>query len=442
MENIGGEDIGRTASIRKVTLASTIGTIIEWYDYFIYGTAAALAFGQLFFPEFDPVVGTLAAFASFAVGFFARPVGALVFGHFGDRIGRKSMLVVSLGVMGLATFLIGVLPTYTSIGLLAPVLLVVLRLLQGFAVGGEWGGATVLTVEHSPPERRGFYGSLVQLGSPGGLVLATGIFALVSSLPEDQFLAWGWRIPFLLSIILLGVGLYIRLAILESPTFRQAQESRTMARIPVVELLRSYPKQVLVAIGARFAPDIGFYVCGTFIVSYATAQLGVPSNLILGGVALAAAIELLTVPLFGALSDRVGRRLVYMGGAIFWVLLAFPFFWLVDTGVTPLIWLAIILAFAIGHSSMWSVAAALYSELFGTRVRYSGASLGYQLSITVGGGPAPFIATALVAWSGGSPWPVSMYLVVAALISLLSLYLAAETFQIDLSEEPAAEEGG
>lgn len=440
MDSLGGEHIGQEVSIRKVIVASAIGTTIEWYDYFIYGIAAALVFGQLFFPGFDPLVGTLAAFATFGVGFFARPVGALVFGHFGDRIGRKSMLVLTLMIMGLATFAIGLLPTYDSIGVWAPILLVALRLLQGFAVGGEWGGATVLAMEYSPENRRGFFGSLVQLGSPGGLLLSSGVFALVSALPEPQLLSWGWRVPFLLSILLVGIGLYIRLAILESPAFRRVQETRRAARIPAVELIRTAPKNLLIAMGARFAPDIGFYVCGTFIVAYAGDQLGLSSSMILTAVTVAAVIELFTVPAFGSLSDRVGRRPVYIGGAVFWALFAFPFFWLVDTGVTPLVWLAIIAAFAIGHSSMWAVAAALYSELFNTRFRYSGASLGYQLSIVVGGGPAPFIATALIAWAGGNSWPVSLYLVVAALISLVSLYLAAETFRIDLSEELATEE--
>ncbi|HEX8260307.1 MAG TPA: MFS transporter [Rubrobacteraceae bacterium] len=437
MESVGGREQVPENSIRKVALASFIGTAIEWYDYFLYGTAAALVFNQLFFPEFSPLAGTLASFATFAVGFFARPVGGVVFGHFGDRIGRKTMLVLTLLIMGVATFLIGLLPTYETIGVWAPILLVVLRIFQGFGVGGEWGGAVLMAVEHSPRGRRGFYGSWPQMGVPAGLLLGTLAVYLFALLPEEQFLAWGWRVPFLLSIVLVGVGLYIRLAIAESPAFRQVQESNTTAPMPIIDVLRTYPKAVLIAMGLRVAENGSFYVFSVFVLAYVTEQLGLPNSLVLAGVMIASAIELFAIPFYGALSDRVGRKPVYLGGAVFSLLFALPFFWLVNTEVTVLIWLAIVLALIGGHAAMYGPQASFFSELFGTRVRYSGASLGYQLASVFAGGLSPFIATALLAAFGYGA--VALYLAFMALITIVAVVLATETFQDDIAADQPQE---
>ena len=429
-----------SSSIVHVAVASFIGTAIEWYDFFLYGTASALIFNKLFFPQYDPITGTMAAFATFAVGFLARPVGGVVFGHYGDRIGRKAMLSLTLTIMGLATFAIGLLPTYQSVGAWAPALLVVLRLIQGFGLGGEWGGAVLMAVEHAPRNRRGFYGSWPQTGGPAGMLLSTLVFRAVSTLPEDQFMAWGWRVPFLLSLVLVGVGLFIRMRLAESPAFARVKESGSESRLPIIELLRTHRKNVLLAMGARFAENGFYYIYTVFVLSYATEHLKVERSSVLTGVLIATTCALVAIPAYGALSDRLGRRPVYMAGAAFSALFAFPFFWLLDTRVDSLIWLAIILGVAVGHAAMYGPQASFFSELFGTRVRYSGASVGYQLASVFAGGLSPLIATALLALAGGRTWTVSVYMIGLAAVTLVSVFLAAETYRTDIGE-PAAVEG-
>jgi metabolite-proton symporter len=420
------------AVIRRVVLASFIGTTIEWYDFFLYGTAAALVFNKLFFPTIEPLAGTMAAFGTYAVGFFVRPFGGVIFGHFGDKLGRKSMLITTLMMMGVATFLIGLLPTYKQAGVLAPVLLVLLRCVQGLGVGGQWGGAVLMAVEHGHRGRRGFYGSWVQAGVPAGLVLANGVFSLFAALPEKDFLAWGWRMPFLLGVVLLGVGLYVRLRVMESPVFTAAKETQPAPRLPVLDVLRHHPRNVLLAMGARFAESASFYIFTVFVLSYGTKQLGFTQSTLLNAVLAGSVMQLVAIPICGALSDRFGRRPVYLGGALSLALFAFPFFWLMNTGAASCVWLAIMIGL-VCHAAMYGPQAAFFAELFGTNVRYSGASLGYQLAAPLSGGLAPLIATALLSWAGGKPWPVALYLVGMAAITLLSVWLAKETHRSEIN---------
>jgi MFS transporter, MHS family, shikimate and dehydroshikimate transport protein len=434
-ERLGGERQGDTQSLRQVALASFIGTTIEWYDFFLYGTAAALVFNDLFFPNAEPSIGTLAAFATFGVGFAARPVGGIIFGHYGDRIGRKSMLVLSLLIMGLATAAIGLLPTYASIGIAAPIILVVLRLAQGLGVGGEWGGAVLMSVEHAPKGKRGLYGSFPQMGVPAGLFGATVIFAVMQAVTsESAFASWGWRVPFLFSLVLVGVGLFIRMRIMESPAFREVKESGTEAPKPIVDVIKTQPREVLVAMGMRIAENGVFYVFTVFVLAYGEETLDLGKSTMLTGVAISALIGLFTVPLWGKLSDRFGRKPMYMAGAVFSLLFAFPFFELVETKQTVLIWLAIILGVNVGHDLMYGPQGAYYAELFGTRVRYSGASLGYQLASVLSGGFAPLIAAALLAANDGDPTLVAVYMCVMGVITVVATALAPETYRRDIEE--------
>ena len=414
-----------TNSVRLVAVASFIGTTIEWYDFFLYGTAAALVFNRLFFPTFDPLMGTLAAFGTYAVGFFARPVGGIVIGHYGDKIGRKSMLVLTLVVMGVATFLIGLLPTYEQIGPWAAVGLVLLRVAQGFGVGGEWGGAVLMAVEHAPPGTRGYYGSWPQIGVPAGLVISTAVFAVFSRLPEEQFLSWGWRVPFLLSALLVIVGLMIRVRILETPAFTKVKEASSEAHQPIIEVLTTYPKQVLLAMGARFGENGAFYIYSVFVLTYATQHVKMPQQVVLTAMLIGAGLELIAIPFFGAMSDRFGRRPVYLFGAIATALWAYPMFRLLDTASPPLVVLALIVAFVFSHAAMYGPQAAFFSELFGTRVRYSGASLGAQLAAVLAGGTSPFIATLLLARYGTHA--LSLYLIFMAAVTIVAVLLASET---------------
>jgi len=417
-------------AIRLVAFASLIGTTIEWYDFFLYGTAAATVFNRLYFPTFDPLAGTMAAFATYTVGFAARPIGGIVIGHYGDRIGRKSMLVLTLTIMGAATFGIGLLPTYAQIGPWAAAALVVLRLLQGFGVGGEWGGAVLMAVEHAPPGARGFYGSWPQIGVPAGLLLSTAVFAQFARLPEAQFLAWGWRVPFLVSILLVAVGLVIRLRVLETPVFTRLKRERIESRRPALEVLSTHPREVLLAIGARLAENGAFYIYTVFVLVYGTQKVGIDREIVLNGILVAAACAIVAIPICGAISDRIGRRPVYLFGAAVTALWAYPLFRLVDTGSTPLVWLALVIALVFAHSPMYGPQAAFLAELFGTRVRYSGASLGSQLASVVAGGLSPFIATALLPYGRGA---LAAYVIAMALVTIASVFAASETRHRDIA---------
>jgi MFS transporter, MHS family, shikimate and dehydroshikimate transport protein len=424
--------VDRPGTLRKARLSSFIGTVIEWYDFFIYGTAAALVFGKLFFPQSSSLAGTMAAFGTFAVGFVARPLGGIIFGHFGDRLGRRAVLVATLTIMGLSTFLIGLLPTYSQIGVWAPILLILLRIAQGVALGGEWGGAVLMVVEHSPSDQRGRNSAWPQLGVPAGLVLSTGVMALFTSMAPGDFESWGWRCPFLISIVLVVVGMLIRLAIEETPIFSDMAEKGELKKYPALEIFRHNKKTVLLAIGARFAENGSFFIFSVFSLSYATKYLHVSSGAILSAVVIAALATILTIPLFASLTDRVGRRPVFMGGALFTAAFAFPFFWLLQTANPILITVSVVLALSVGWSAMYAPQAAFFAEMFEPQVRYSGMSIGAQLVAIVAGGPSPLIATAAIAATGGQPWPISLWLISVSLVTLLALAFAPETVGRDL----------
>ena len=418
-------EVGRRRAIREVAFASFIGAAVEWYDFFVYGTAAALVFPKLFFPGFSPLAGTLASFATFGVGFFARPIGGVVFGHVGDRTGRKSMLVVTLLVMGAATFLIGLLPTFEQIGVMAPILLVALRLVQGFALGGEWGGATLMAFEHAPEENRTFYASWPQLGVPVGLVLSTAVFALFAALPEKQFFAWGWRVAFLLSIALIVLGVFIRLRVAESPVFSRVKERGAESKAPLLEVLRDHRLALVLAVGMVFVSITGFYIATTFSLSYLTARLGVARNVALVGNVLFSASGAASTLIVARLADRAGKYRVAILSAAFQVLLSYPFFWLLSTREPALIWLAMSVWAFVG-SALYGITGAMLAELFAPRMRCSGISLGYQIAGMLGGAPAPIIATYLIHWSSGATWSIATYLAASSLITLVAVYVASQ----------------
>jgi metabolite-proton symporter len=406
---------------RRAVLASTVGTTIEWYDFFLYGTAAALVFPKLFFPGSDPYVGVLLAFGTQFVGFAARPIGAAIFGHYGDRIGRKSTLITTLLIMGIGTALIGILPTYAAIGIAAPILLTVLRLLQGVAVGGEWGGSVLLAMEWGSVKRRGFMASWPQVGVPLGLLLSTAMVQLMSSTTGPAFETWGWRVPFLASVLLVGVGLYVRLRVLESPEFAAVKEKKTVVKQPVVEVLRTQWREVLVSAFVRLSEQAPFYLFITFVLTYGTQQLKLERSSLLTDTLIAAAIGLVSVPLFGWLSDVIGRRLMYGIGIVCTALYAFPYFGLLNTRTAGLVLLAIVLSL-IFHDMQYGPQAALIAESFGTNIRYSGAGLGYQLASVIAGGPAPLIAAAILKNTGSSTG-ISWYIVGCCVVAMGALLL-------------------
>ncbi len=404
--------------MRRVALASALGTSIEWYDFFIYTTASALVFNKLFFPTLSPVAGVLSAFATYAVGYVARPLGAVVFGHFGDRIGRKKSLVWTLLMMGTATFLVGCVPTYSGIGALAPLLLVVLRFIQGLAVGGEWGGAALISVEHAPTQRRSFFGAFAQIGSPVGLLLATVMFTVLNGLlTTEQFLSWGWRFPFLVSIVLVVVGFVVRMRIEETPDFQKSTRSDTL---PIVECLRTSWRQIVVGLGIFAGGFVAYYLLTTFMLAYTTTQLGLPKSTALAGQIVAAVVEAALMFVFAAMGDKHGKAKVIGWGAVAGLLWAVPPFWLFGTG--SVFWLCVGVGVGlIGVTATYSVGAAYVAQLFAPRVRYTGMSLSYQLAGAIGGGVVPLFSTASLEWTGGHYWPVALITVLFYVFTLVCL---------------------
>lgn len=426
-------------SIVKVVFASLIGTAVEWYDFFLYGSAAALVFGTLFFPEAEPVTATLLAFGTYALGFVARPLGGIVFGHFGDRVGRKKMLVVALLLMGLATVAIGLLPTYATIGLAAPILLLACRLVQGFAVGGEWGGAVLMAAENGKAENRGFWSSWPQAGVPLGNLLATGVLWVLSGVQsEETFEAWGWRVPFLLSAVMVFIGLWVRLSLEESAVFTEAKqelENSGRSHMPILEVLRNYPKEVLAAMGMRMAENISYYIFTVVVITYVKVYLEADTDVVLKALLIGAAIQFFWIPTVGALSDRVGRRPLYLAGAVGVAVWSWVFFHLVDTLDEPKIILAVVIALLL-HSLMYAPQAAFFSELFGTSVRYTGASVGYQLASIFAGALAPILAVKLLGdVADRNTTALSLYVTAASAITIIAVLVSRETRASSLAHD-------
>jgi MFS transporter, MHS family, shikimate and dehydroshikimate transport protein len=421
--------------LRHVMMAAAVGSALEWYDFFIYGTASALVFGDLFFPKFDADIGTLAAYATFAVGFIARPFGGLFFGHFGDRIGRKPMLVATILLVGGGTFLIGCLPTYAQIGIWAPILLLLLRLIQGFGAGAEYGGAVILAVEFAPPGRRGLYGSFAPMGVTIGNLLAAGVFFLVTMMSKEDLLSWGWRIPFLISLLLLGLGIWIRAKVSETPVFTAVEGKRPPLKAPAFEAIRRHPRNFLVVIGARLAENGLGYLFPVFGLGYVINTLHMSREVAITGVMLGNFAEIIGIIFFSWLSDKVGRRPVYMFGALFSAAFAFPFFMMTNTLDPTMIYLAFILIMGIGGGAMFGPQAAYFAELFGPRLRYSGFAFARELGSILAGGPSPFIAAFLVGYMAGAPWGVACYVILLSLLTAFAVWCGPETHASDLTAD-------
>ena len=406
-------------NVRRVVFASLIGATIEWYDFFLYGVVAGIVFNKLYFPAGNEYVSTMLAYATFAVGFLARPLGGLVFGHFGDRIGRKSMLVLTLMIMGVATVLIGLLPTYEQIGIAAPLLLLLFRVLQGIGLGGEWGGAVLMAYEYAPKEKRGFYASIPQIGLAIGLCLASGLVGLMSSmLTNEQYFAWGWRVGFIASILLVVVGIYIRLSIGETPEFQRVKAAGTEAKVPFFDMIRRYPSEVLLGMGARYIDGVFFNIFAVFSVGYLANTIKIPRTEALWAVSAAAFVMIFSIPVFGKLSDRLGRPRTYAIGSFLLALTAVPLFWAFNTGNTGVVMAALIICFGIIYAMCYGPEAALFADLFDARVRYTGISFVYQFSGIFASGITPIIATALFEANGKQPWYIAGYVIFAALVSM------------------------
>src|SRR4051794_3608207 len=427
-----GDQLRRT-QFRRARVASTVGPAIEWYDFFLYGTAAALVFPQLFFPNSSHFAGVLLSFATYAVGFAARPIGAAIFGHWGDRIGRKATLISTLMIMGIASALIGALPTFGTIGIWAPILLVTLRLIQGLGVGGEWGGSVTLSMEWGNPRRRGFIASWPQVGVPIGLLLSTGAVSLTSHLTGDAFETWGWRIPFIASLLLIGVGLFVRLGVLESPLFAREKEEQRVEKLPVIEVIKRHPREVLLSAMLRMSEQMPFYIFTVFVLEYGTDDLGFSKNFLTNSVAAAAALSLIMVPFFGHLSDKIGRKKMYIIGAVATGAFALPYFGLLNTQ-TPFIVFAAIFVSLIPHDMQYGPQAALIAETFKTRLRYSGAGLGYQLASVFAGGPAPLLAAWLL-HTFDSTLPIAVYIILGAFVTVVATLLLPEPNRAEVARE-------